>query len=87
MTSADVQVSQSIYRGPQCVHTVTHETAHAIGFFGHTDDGGLMDPDGGNGNITSLVSGVLRDLYHFSPARSSPRRRSGSAFSAREART
>ena len=67
MTWADVQVSQSIYRGPQCVHTVTHETAHAIGFLGHTDDGGLMDPDGGNGNITSLVSGVLRDLYHFSP--------------------
>ena len=55
MTSADVQVSQSIYRGPQCVRTVTHETAHAIGFLGHTDDGGLMDPDGGNGDITSLV--------------------------------
>ena len=26
-----------------------------------------MDPDGGNGDITSLVSGVLRDLYHFAP--------------------
>jgi hypothetical protein len=67
MLSADVQVSQSIYRGPQCVRTVTHETAHAIGFLGHTSDGGLMDPDGGNGDITSLVSGVLRDLYHFAP--------------------
>ena len=49
MTSADVQVSQAIYRGPQCQRTVTHESAHAIGFLGHTDDGGLMDPDGGNG--------------------------------------
>ena len=67
MTSANVQVSQGIYRGPQCVRTVTHETAHAIGFLGHTDEGGLMDPDGGNGDITPLVSGVLRDLYHFAP--------------------
>ena len=59
MTSADVQVSQAIYRGPQCQRTVTHETAHAIGFLGHTSDGGLMDPDGGNGDITPLVAGVL----------------------------
>jgi hypothetical protein len=66
-TSAEVLVSQSIYRGPQCQRTVTHETAHAIGFLGHTDDGGLMDPDGGNGVITPLVAGVLRDLYHLSP--------------------
>ena len=64
---ADVQVSQSIYRGPQCVRTVTHETAHAIGFLGHTSDGGLMDPDGGNGAITPLVGGVLRDLYSLPP--------------------
>ena len=67
LTSADVEVSQSIYRGPQCQRTVTHETAHAIGFLGHTADGGLMDPDGGNGVITPLVAGVLRDLYHFPP--------------------
>jgi hypothetical protein len=63
----EVEVSQSIYRGPQCVRTVTHETAHAIGFLSHTDDGGLMDPDGGDGSITSLVSGVLRDLYSLPP--------------------
>jgi hypothetical protein len=67
LTSADVQVSQSIYRGPQCQRTVTHESAHAIGFLGHTSDGGLMDPDGGNGDITPLVAGVLRDLYHLAP--------------------
>jgi hypothetical protein len=67
LTLANVQVSQSIYRGPQCRRTVTHETAHAIGFLGHTDENGLMDPDGGDGSITPLVSGVLRDLYHLSP--------------------
>ena len=67
ITSADVQVSQSIYRGPQCQRTVTHETAHAIGFFDHTSDGGLMDPDGGNGVITSEVSQMLRDLYRTAP--------------------
>jgi hypothetical protein len=69
-TTADVQVSRSIYRGPQCQRTVTHESAHAIGFLGHTADGGLMDPDGGNGAITPLVAGVLRDLYHLSPGTS-----------------
>jgi hypothetical protein len=67
LTQADVQVSQSIYRGPQCQRTVTHETAHAIGFLGHTADGGLMDPDGGDGGITPLVAGVLRDLYRLAP--------------------
>jgi len=63
----DVDLSRPIYRGPQCVRTVTHETAHAIGFLSHTDDGGLMDPDGGNGEITPLVSGMLRDLYLLPP--------------------
>ena len=66
-TRADVQVSQAIYRGPQCQRTITHESAHAIGFLGHTSDGALMDPDGGNGDITPLVAGVLSDLYHFPP--------------------
>lgn len=67
LTSVDVLVSQAIYRGPQCVRTVTHETAHAIGFLGHTSEGGLMDDDGGNGAITPLVTGVLRDLYSLPP--------------------
>ena len=65
--SARVQVSQSIYRGPQCVRTVTHETAHAIGFLSHTSDGGLMDDDGGNGEITPPVSQMFRDLYSLAP--------------------
>ena len=67
LTSAETRVAQSIYRGPQCQRTVTHESAHAIGFLGHTSDGGLMDPDGGDGAITPLVAGVLTDLYHLAP--------------------
>ena len=67
ITSVRVLVSQSIYRGPQCVRTVTHETAHGIGFLSHTSDGGLMDDDGGNGEITPQVSQMFRDLYSLAP--------------------
>jgi hypothetical protein len=67
ITSAAVLVTRSIYRGPQCVRTVTHETAHAIGFLDHTSDGGLMDDDGGNGEITPPVSQMFRDLYSLAP--------------------
>jgi hypothetical protein len=67
ITSAEVDVSGPIYRGPQCVRTVTHETAHAIGFLSHTDDGGLMDDDGGNGEITPPVAQMFRDLYSLAP--------------------
>ena len=34
-----------------------------------------MDPDGGNGEITPLVAGVLRDLYHLPPGTVVSRRR------------
>jgi hypothetical protein len=44
-------------------NTVAHETAHALGFFGHTADGGLMDPDGGNGTITTSVRNFFSLLY------------------------
>jgi hypothetical protein len=67
IVAADVQVSRPIYRGPFCVRTVTHEAAHAVGFLSHTDDGGLMDDDGGNGVITPLAANVLRDLYLLPP--------------------
>jgi hypothetical protein len=67
LLQADVQVSRAIYRGPQCVRTVTHETAHAIGFLSHTSDGGLMDDDGGNGEITPPVVQFFRDLYALAP--------------------
>jgi hypothetical protein len=67
ITAANVRVSQAIYRTPVCVRTVTHEIAHAIGFLDHTADGGLMDPDGGNGQITPEVSDTLTKLYSFPP--------------------
>jgi hypothetical protein len=44
-------------------NTLTHETAHALGFFGHTADGTLMDPDGGNGVITGTLRNFMSLLY------------------------
>ena len=44
-------------------NTLTHEAGHALGFFGHTSDGGLMDPDGGNSNITTPVRNFMTLLY------------------------
>jgi hypothetical protein len=67
IVAAEVRVSRSIYRGRFCVRTVTHETAHAIGFLSHTADGGLMDEDGGNGEITPPVIQFFRDLYALPP--------------------
>jgi hypothetical protein len=67
IVAAAVSVNASLYRSRGCVRTVTHEAAHGIGFLGHTSDGGLMDDDGGNGVITPLVAGVLRDLYLLPP--------------------
>lgn len=50
-------------------NTLTHETAHALGFFGHTADGTLMDPDGGNGNITGTLRNFMSLLYSQPPGR------------------
>jgi hypothetical protein len=70
ISGADVQVVQAIYRGPQCQRTVVHETGHAIGFLAHTADGGLMDPDGGNGVITQEDVTFIRALYSIPPGSS-----------------
>jgi hypothetical protein len=67
ITRATINVNAAIYRSAGCVRTVTHEAAHAIGFLAHTDDGGLMDDDGGNGEITPVVAQTLRDLYLLPP--------------------
>ena len=67
---ADVEINTDIYRSRVCVRTVSHETGHAIGFFGHTSDGGLMDPDGGNGEFTADVTGMIRRLYALPPGTS-----------------
>jgi hypothetical protein len=64
ITQAVIQVSadQTYCRGG-LANTVAHETAHALGFFGHTADGGLMDPDGGNGRITTALQNFFGLLY------------------------
>ena len=67
ISSADIELSTEIFRGPQCVRTVTHEMGHAIGFLDHTADGGLMDDDGGDGSFTSEVTQMIRDLYSLAP--------------------
>lgn len=56
-----------IWNTSACVETIAHEGGHAIGFFGHTSDGGLMDPDGGNGQITGQVANMIRTLYSNPP--------------------
>jgi hypothetical protein len=67
ITSADIALSRPIYRSPQCVRTVTHETGHAIGFLNHTSNGGLMDDDGGNGQFNAEVTETIQDLYALAP--------------------
>jgi hypothetical protein len=60
-----IAANQSFCRGG-LDNTLAHETAHALGFFGHTSDGGLMDPDGGNGTISSSVRSFMSSLYSHS---------------------
>jgi hypothetical protein len=67
INSADVQIVVDLFRTRHCVGTIAHETGHAIGFLGHTADGGLMDPDGGNGGITPSDIAFVRSLYSFPP--------------------
>jgi hypothetical protein len=67
IASADVRLAEQIFRGPQCQRTVVHETGHAIGFMDHTADGGLMDPDGGDGRFTEPVTRMIRNLYSLAP--------------------
>ena len=60
-----------------------HEVAHCIGIFGHTNDGGLMDPVCCSSKITSPVRRGLALLYALKPGtkiRSKARARASSAM-------
>ncbi len=65
----EISINRAIFRQRNCVggRTVTHEIGHAIGFFGHTDDGGLMDEKGLSGEITGPVANMIRALYSLAP--------------------
>jgi hypothetical protein len=68
--SADIEVVGDIYRGPLCVRTIVHEVGHAIGFLDHTAGGGLMNPDGGDGQFTPVVTDTITGLYALPPGTS-----------------
>jgi hypothetical protein len=65
--SAEVEMNPDNLGDPACANVVTHETGHAIGILDHTHDGGLMDPTGGNGQITEAVARMVINLYSFPP--------------------
>ena len=46
------------------VEVMAHELGHAIGVIGHTQDGGLMDPTGGDHLITVSVRNAIYQLYN-----------------------
>jgi hypothetical protein len=67
IVSSDIQVVQAVFRSSVCTRTVVHEVGHAIGFLDHTTYGGLMNDDGGNGEITEPVANMLVLLYSMAP--------------------
>jgi hypothetical protein len=60
MISGEIVINSDLTR---CVNTITHEACHAIGYRGHSTDGGLMDSAGGNGQITAAVRNMTTLLY------------------------
>lgn len=66
MSRAEIRINSNQFfcRGG-LENTLTHEMGHALGFFGHTSDGTLMDPDGGNGEMTRQLRDFMDLLYAY----------------------
>jgi len=64
MVSARIIISQNLHGCTGGLSgVITHEACHAIGYRGHSSDGGLMDTTGGNGQITAAVRNMISLLY------------------------
>lgn len=65
---ATIYIKPEYWSASTWEHTLTHEIGHAIGFFDHTNDGGLMDSTIASEDvITRTVSRVMALLYAYSP--------------------
>jgi hypothetical protein len=47
--------------------TMTHEVGHCLGFWGHSDDGGIMRAKGGSRKITGKTRAFINLLYSLPP--------------------
>ena len=70
ITRCDITIN-SLYDpfGSSCLGVITHEVGHCIGVFGHTSDGGLMDPCSACGEnvLTSPLKDMINLLYSLEP--------------------
>ncbi len=65
--AANIYTNSTLINAGRCgskVEVLAHELGHAIGVIGHTQDGGLMDPTGGNHLITVSVRNAIYQLYN-----------------------
>ena len=68
-TGGDNSIYQCIIRiNSTCglvIPIYAHEIGHCIGFFAHTQDGGLMDANTGNGQISTEDTTMIHHLYEL----------------------
>ena len=48
-----------------CSETLKHEIGHSIGLLAHTDDNGLMDKEGGDGDISPQIERIIKTIYNY----------------------
>ena len=68
IVSASILINVGAVAGPEAVTLVSkHELGHAVGFYGHTTAGGLMNAFLESIEITDEVKRTLRKLYELAP--------------------